>query len=180
MEELENEIIHEEETVVSDEEFSFDYSDLNINNREWVDEISPNESVSQISRGSEASSLTLGSTVWSYFERNPSYAQGFNVCKRCSTKYRLSTSVTTLRKHLEEKHQLKTPVKKNKVFEVKKHDPFEKDEQKEYDNHLIQWIICDLQPFTIVENNHFKKFIGFFCPRYTIPDRRKVKGLVYL
>jgi hypothetical protein len=172
MEELEEEIISEE-TIIGDEELDFEYTDLD--NREWEDDINPNESVSQISQDSGASSLISGSSVWLYFDKNPSYALGFNVCKKCSTKYKLSTSVTTLRKHLE-KHQLKVPTKKYKVIGIKKQDPFEKEEQKEHDDYLIQWLICDLQPFTIVDNYYFRKFVNFFCSRYIIPDRHKVKG----
>src|SRR5215207_6586219 len=81
------------------------------NEEEW-EEVRPEESVSQIIRntdseanaGSEISvsdtSAAVGSTVWLYFERNPSYASGYNVCKRCSKKFKVSTSVTTLRTHL--------------------------------------------------------------------------------
>lgn len=170
--ESEEEIISVE-TILSDEGYDFEYADLD--NREWEDDINPNESVSQISQDSESSSLISGSSVWLYFDKNPTYAQGFNVCKRCATRYKLSTSVSTLRKHLE-KHQLKVPIKKHKVIGVKNQDPFEKEQQKEHDNHLIQWLICDLQPFTIVENYYFRKFVNFFCPRYIIPDRHKVKG----
>lgn len=38
------------------------------------------------------------------------YAQGYNVCKECSKKYKLTSSVTTLRKHLQT-HQVNAPVR---------------------------------------------------------------------
>jgi hypothetical protein len=60
MEELEEEIISEE-TIIGDEELDFEYTDLD--NREWEDDINPNESVSQISQDSGASSLIFGSSV---------------------------------------------------------------------------------------------------------------------
>jgi hypothetical protein len=52
MEELEEEIISEE-TIIGDEKLDFEYTDLD--NREWEDDINPNESVSQISQDSGAS-----------------------------------------------------------------------------------------------------------------------------
>jgi hypothetical protein len=148
-------------------------------NEDWEDviAINPDDSASQIFRLDSEASSTTGSSVWAYYDKNPPGAQGFNVCKKCSSRYKLSTSVTTLRNHLE-KHQIKIPIKKLKV-NVKKKDLFDKEEQKEHDNHLVQWLICDLQPFTIVDNNYFRKFVNFFCPRYIIPDRHKIKGKIH-
>src|SRR3954454_15428987 len=128
--------------------------------------------------GSEISipdiSMISGSTVWLYFDKSPSYATGFNVCKRCSKRFKVTTSVSTLRVHLK-LHQLKAPTKKQTVS-MKKKNPLEEEEQKKHDEFLIQWLISDLQPFTVVDNHHFKEFISFFCSRYVIPDRHKVKG----
>jgi len=149
-----------------------------MHNEEWEDIITPDESISQISQiSSETSTLEAGSSVWLYFDKNPSHTPGYNVCKKCSTKYKLTTSVTILRTHLK-KHQLRAPIKKHKVI-IKRKDPFDDEEQKEHNNQLIQWLICDQQPFTIVDNNYFKKFVNFFCPHYIIPDRHKVKGKVH-
>ncbi|GBB93663.1 hypothetical protein RclHR1_22090001 [Rhizophagus clarus] len=146
----------------------------------WEDTINPDESVSQVLNknsevDSEASTLS-GSSVWLFFDKNPDSAPGYNVCKECSAKYKLSSSVTTLRKHLE-KHRFKVPTKKQ-VVETKKKEPFKEDEQKKHDEYLVRWLICDLQPFTVVDNYYFREFINFFCPRYVIPDRHKAKDLI--
>jgi hypothetical protein len=137
------------------------------------------ESASQISGTASETSTSMAlssnsSSVWLYFDRNPAYAPGYNVCKTCSKRYKSSTSVTSLRTHLE-KHQLKAPTKTEKD-EKKSNNPFNKREQKEHDNYLIQWLIQDLQPFTVVDNSSFRAFINYFCPRYKIPDRHKAKG----
>jgi len=138
------------------------------------------ESVSQISEiTSETSTSTVlssstSSSVWIYFDKNPAYAPGYSVCKKCLKKYQLSTSVTSLRKHLD-KHNLKAPTKTEKV-EKKQANLFNKREQKEHDNYLIQWFIQDLQPFTVVDNPSFRAFVNYFCPRYAIPGRQKTKG----
>ena len=122
-----------EKTITSDEEIYFE--DANFD-KEWEDIINPDESVSQISQASsETSSLIAGNSVWNHFDKNPPHARGFNVCKKCLCRYKLSTSVSTLRKYLE-KHQLKIPSKKHIII-VKK-NPFEKEEQKEHDEHLVQ------------------------------------------
>ncbi|GBC10039.1 hypothetical protein RclHR1_00930017 [Rhizophagus clarus] len=107
----------------------------------WEDTINPNESVSQVLNknsevDSEASTLS-GSSVWLFFDKNPDSAPGYNVCKECSAKYKLSSSVTTLRKHLE-KHRFKVPTKKQ-VVETKKKEPFKEDEQKKHDEYLVRW-----------------------------------------
>src|ERR1044072_7826423 len=136
--------------------------------------VNPDESVSQISRLTSDIDETSGSAVWIYFDRNPSYAPGYNVCKKCSIRYKVTTSVTTLRNHLK-KHQLKVPTKKQKTVVKKKEQPFDEAEREKHDNHLLQWLICDLQPFTVVDNEHFRNFLNFFCPHYDIPDRHKVK-----
>ena len=165
------------ETTMSDDNENAEWEDIfNLVHDPDNESINPNESVSQISQITSDISETSGSTVWIYFDKNPSYAQGFNVCKKCSNKYSITTSVTTLRTHLK-KHQIKTPIKKKNVV-MKKKEPFDEMERKEHDDHLVEWLVCDLQPFTVVDNKHFRKFLSFFCPRYDIPDRHKVKGKV--
>lgn len=57
--------------------------------------------------------IDLSSSVWIYFDKNPVYAPGYNVCKTCSKKYSPSTSVTVLRNHLQG-HQLKAPTRAEK------------------------------------------------------------------
>lgn len=133
------------------------------------------ESVSQVSGASTSTALSEGSSsVWMYFDRDPVDAPGYNVCKNCSKKYKLSTSVSSLRKHLRT-HQLNAPTRAEKR-EKKTDNPLSKREQAEYDKYLIQWLIQDLQPFTVVDNPSFKTFVNILCSRYVIPDRHKAKG----
>ena len=163
------------ERMSSDEEFNPDQENLEeYDTEEWEDVLGPEEQIC-----SELSALdisnTLGSTVWLYFDKNPSYAPGYNVCKKCSRRYKTTTGVSSLRKHLK-KHQLQAPTKKHQVL-IKKCVPFNDEEQKIHDKYLTDWLICDLQPFTVVETHHFKAFLNFFCPNYIIPDRHKAKGI---
>ena len=134
-----------------DEEFNLDQENPEeYDTEEWEDVLGPEEQIC-----SELSALdisnTLGSTVWLYFDKNPSYAPGYNVCKKCSRRYKTTTGVSSLRKHL----------KNTKI----------------HNKYLTDWLICDLQPFTVIETHHFKAFLNFFCPNYIIPDRHKAKGI---
>ncbi len=95
-------------SLEQNEEMSYDEfeSEEIINNEEndfenlWED-INPNESISQIYNieNTESESETIaevGSSVWLYFNKSPSHAPGYNVCKKCSNKYKLTTSVSSL------------------------------------------------------------------------------------
>lgn len=163
-----------------DEQLEF-FMDQDMNNLyyEDFDNINPDESISQVFgvEQSEAdvtsSSVSRTSAVWEYFDRNPPHAQGYNVCKMCSHKYMLTTGVSSLRKHLNEHHQLQPPSRNQRVT-IRMH-PFGEKEQKEHTKYLLQWLICDLQPFTVVDNPYFRAFINHFCPRYTVPERHQVK-----
>ena len=191
------EMDNDSEKTLSDEEFDpnqFDDDNNDDDDDGWEinleeeinlinlnEEISPSESASQVSGASSTTSTApsnnTSSTVWLYFDKNPAYTSGYNVCKSCSKKYQLSSSVSTLQKHLKI-HQLKAPTKTQNV-EEKKECAFDKDEQEEHDKYLVQWLIQGLQPFTVVENSFFRAFVNFLCSRYNIPNRHKAKGKFY-
>ncbi len=162
------------EILLSNEEF--DPNQFENSEDEW--KIGSDELASQVSKASESTILSdcSSSSVWIYYEKNLTYTLDFNVYTKCSKKYKTSTSVSNLWKHLET-YQIKTLTKKQKITK-KKEIRFNKKEQKEHDNYLIWWIIQDLQPFTIIDNPFFRGFIEFLYSRYTIPDRHKVKGKI--
>ncbi|CAH1767388.1 64_t:CDS:1, partial [Entrophospora sp. SA101] len=64
--------------------------DMNNSYYEDFDNINPDESISQVFGDEQSetdvtsSSVSRTSAVWEYFDRNPSYALGYNVCKMCS------------------------------------------------------------------------------------------------
>jgi len=166
------------EETISEKTLSDDEFDLN----QFVDEDDGNEwdlasQVSGISETSISTDLSI-SSVWMYFDRNPEFAPDYNVCRICSKKYKQSTSVTTLRKHLQE-HQLKAPTRAERKGKTS-NNPLSKKEQNEYDKYLVQWLIRDLQPFTVVDDPSFRAFVNSLCPRYVIPDRHKAKGKLKL
>ena len=126
---------------------------------------------------STTSSTTLTSSlVWEHFDKNPAHALGYNVCKKCTIKYKLTTGISTLRKHLKDHHQMQVPARIQRT--IARIEPFYEQEQMEHTKYLIRWLICDLQPFTTVDNPYFRAFVSHFCPRYTIPERHQVKDFI--
>jgi hypothetical protein len=177
------------EKTVSEDEFDpnkfVDSDDGNADewdSNEFVDDKDADEwdSVSLVSGASETSTLTdfSKSSVWAYFEKNPVYAPGYNICKKCSKKYSQSTSVTVLRNHLQG-HQLKALTRSEKTGRVRV-NTLSKKEQEESNKYLVQWLIRNLQPFTVVDDLSFRAFTNSLCSRYVTPDRHRVKGKINL
>ena len=92
---------------------------------------------------------------------------------------KLTTGTTTLHKHLKDQHQIDIPVRSvKKQRTITEIEPFDEQKQMEHTKYLVQWLICDLQPFTTVDNSYFRAFVSHFCPRYTMPERHQVKDLI--
>lgn len=43
---------------------------------------------------------------------------------------------------------------------------------------LVNWITIDQQPFTVVENESFQKFMSAVQLRYRLPTRRTLKEMI--
>ncbi|CAI2190567.1 12067_t:CDS:2, partial [Funneliformis geosporum] len=52
------------------------------------------------------------------------------------------------------------------------------EEQKKKHIFLVNWVIIDQQPFTLVENQSFKKFILEIQPRYKLPSQFTLKNMI--
>ncbi len=52
--------------------------------------------------------------------------------------------------------------------------PKESTKRKNIDNALIEMIVTDLQPISVVEDNGFQKFVSVLDPRHELPSRRTV------
>lgn len=84
-------------------------------------------------------------------------------------------STTTLERHLKSKHP---NVYNNLEQEETRTIPWTAETHKEKHKLFVNWIITDQQPFTIVENQNFKKFIASIQPRYKIPSRHTLKDMI--
>lgn len=52
------------------------------------------------------------------------------------------------------------------------------DRKQELDEALVNVIVKDLQPFSIVDDSGFKDFVALLDPTYTLPSRRALKNMV--
>src|SRR3954464_1811982 len=112
------------------------------------------------------------SDVWEYFQKiqneDNTIILSIN-CQLCEAEYGISTSTTTLRRHLTGTHssvynqQQKQPL------------PYTLAEQKHITVNLAQWISVDLQPFSVVKRIEFQQFIHTLDSCYTIPCRQTIK-----
>ena len=95
---------------------------------------------------SDTQSISSISLVWEHFDEELPDAPVHNVCKKCSFRYKLTTGISTLRKHLKDHHQIVAPTRNTKkqktTTDVR---PFNQQEQAEHTEYLIRWLICDVE-----------------------------------
>jgi hypothetical protein len=121
------------------------------------------------------------SKIWEYFERI-SEEEGDNInnyitCNLCQLRLSANNSTTTLERHLRSKH--KTDYDKYKSnSETKQLGYWNTELLQEKHKLFINWIITDQQPFTVVENKNFRKFLSSIQPRYKLPSRHTVKSMI--
>ncbi|CAI2196506.1 16980_t:CDS:1, partial [Funneliformis geosporum] len=166
-----------------DNEFEYDL-DLN--------DISPDESAStirsssRISGGSSGSAVRpllnsrvgpkLSSTVWNFFDKNTVEHPGVPVCQNCKAVFESSSSTSSLRRHLNS-HQIVAPKRQRFITEYRI-DPHTTRDQQERDDAIIKWIICDQQPFTVVECPEWREMILKFDQRYRFHNRQTTKDQI--
>jgi len=121
------------------------------------------------------------SEIWKYFEkisieREDNSIEHHIKCNVCQTLLSSNNSTTTLERHLKSKHRAEFD-KFKQGAEVKS-EQWSTEVQKEKHKLLINWIITDQQPFTIVENKSFKKFMLTIQPKYRLPSRHTIKDMI--
>src|SRR5688572_8449695 len=99
------------------------------------------------------------SDVWEFFQRIKNDNNVISIdCQLCKATYGVTTSTTTLRRHLLSIH--------NSVYTS------DNQQQRQITSYttvkLTKWIVVDLQPFSIVEQVEFQQFIHTLDSRYTI------------
>lgn len=130
----------------------------------------------------EKSKSYLPSKVWDYFEKKSvaeedDKVEKYILCNICQSHLSIHNSTTTLERHLRAKHHAEYDKLKQEV-EVKQSEPWAIEVQTEKHNLFINWIITDQQPFTIVENKDFRKFLWSIQPKYKLPSRNTVKDMI--
>ena len=79
-------------------------------------------------------------------------------CLLCQVKYSKNTGISTIKKHFSNFHE---EAYKEAMKEAVNVEPYtEKDSKKVelINSQLYEWIICDQQPFNVVENNEFQNW----------------------
>ncbi|CAG8778913.1 16207_t:CDS:1, partial [Cetraspora pellucida] len=82
-------------------------------------------------------------------------------------------------RHLEDEHNIIAPKQPKKRLINEDHDtPYSVEEQQEHDDVVTKWILCDLQPFTVVECKEWWDMIKKFDSRYQFHNRHTEKDHV--
>jgi len=115
------------------------------------------------------------SDVWKFFQKIndvDNVAISIN-CQLCEASYGLTTSTTTLRRHLSTIHS--SVYTSNNSQQQSQISPYTPSEQKHITVKLAQWISVDLQPFSVVEQVEFQQFVHTLDSRYIVPCRQTIK-----
>ncbi|CAG8846760.1 39806_t:CDS:2, partial [Gigaspora margarita] len=95
---------------------------------------------------------------------------GIPVCKICKTEFSKSSSTLTLARHLTI-HNIVALKQGKKPLNL---NPHSKIEQQKRTNLVVRWIICDLQPFSIVEGEEWQSMISKFDPQYQFSTEKSL------
>jgi hypothetical protein len=101
------------------------------------------------------------------------------LCKKCDKEFSKTSSVTTLRRHLRQIHSVIAPKIQRTLHEYRD-DPHNSIDQEKRDEAVINWIICDLQSISVVENEEWRKMISVFDTRYRFHNRTTIHDYIML
>ncbi|CAG8811533.1 11831_t:CDS:1, partial [Racocetra fulgida] len=157
----------------------------NIN--DLFEEVSTSDTNSQVSQETNTIDLpsqsnyrprrTKSSAIWPYFDTETAANPGDPVCLKCKKVFSKTTSISTLRRHLN-KHKIMAPARRQTILRFPRTDPYSDNEQRKRNKKLITWIIADQQPFTVVENQHFNEFIHLIDPQYIVLTQQAAKTMI--
>lgn len=126
--------------------------------------------------------------IWKHFgfpKRNNNVDQSCVICKVCAQTLRYSGNTTNLSDHMKRKHpalldsrapssisqsQDLVKYKQPSIFSTKLSGESQRSTQ--ITSAILQFIVKDLRPFSVVSNEGFKNMISTLEPRYTIPGRQ--------
>ena len=105
------------------------------------------------------------STIWAHFDTKTAKYPGRPVCQKCKAVFSSASGTTTLKRHLSS-HKIAAPRMRQSTMHDYRTDPYPKNEQDERDILVANWVVCDIQPFSVVENEEWRQMITKFDPRY--------------
>jgi hypothetical protein len=142
---------------------------------------------SEAATHSEVQTLANDKTVadvWRFFTRKEKVTKDqseneiieqFILCNVGQCQLSPNNSTTTLERHLKAKHHdAYIELYEKKITVELWSDEMQKAKHKLF----INWVVIDQQPFTIVNNLSFQKFMSSIQPRYRIPSRNTLKEMI--
>ncbi|KAG9261818.1 zinc finger BED domain-containing protein 4-like [Astyanax mexicanus] len=122
------------------------------------------------------------SEVWEHFELLPSNKVK---CLVCSQQLAYNNNTSSMLRHFRAKHenipcQSRTTLSSTQgiAYSFLLVYIFYPSSQQMLDSALVNMIVKDLQPFTIVDDAGFREFVGILDPTYVIPSRKALKSMV--
>ena len=112
--------------------------------------------------------------IWQYLSWNTDKTH--ITCNLCQQQYSHKMGISTIKGHYITNHKDEWTI----IEQQRTIKPVEKYGKKDIKTILhinslfFQWIICDQQSFSIVENNDFIAFVATLDPRYKLPSRQTV------
>jgi hypothetical protein len=190
-----------ENEVLVDVDFGDDHTEIMDEITEISGVMADNEAAagSGVAAGSEAAAAGSGATtgggaatggakmpadVWNFFTRKEKVTRDqdgnekfekFIFCNVGQCHLSSNNSTTTLERHLKSKHHEAYIELNEKRINI---EPWSTEIQKAKNELFINWIVVDQQPFTIVDNSSFQKFMSSIQPRYKLPSRHTLKEMV--
>ena len=126
------------------------------------------------------------SAVWQHFEKifDNGGIHLQSQCNYCSQIYSAKCSTTTLNDHWKAKHSKIQPggigsiemafsnIQQQQIVKLRG------EEHVNLLNKLINWIIIDCQPFSVVDSYPFQEFINDLNPRFKVPSRQTLRNKI--
>lgn len=98
-------------------------------------------------------------------------------CKFCRTTFGPKTGTSTITRHFQSKHSNEFNQFKQSTLPFRRTDPYGKHDKAKVtvlNDALLKWVICDQQPFNLMENQHFRELILELDNRYQLPSRQTI------
>ncbi|XP_054635140.1 zinc finger BED domain-containing protein 4-like isoform X1 [Dunckerocampus dactyliophorus] len=89
-------------------------------------------------------------------------------CLICPQELAYHDNTSSMMRHLRSIHHVGTPQMSNQTF----NPPPAVSRKQQLDAALVDMIVVDMQPFSIVEDKGFKAFVNLLDPTYIIPNRK--------
>lgn len=112
------------------------------------------------------------STVWAHIQQN---ADKVSMCKYCDKAFSSKSTTGNFRRHLNAFHSDKLESVRDQGDQSATSISFDKELATK---RFIKWIVCDLQPFTTADNQHFREFVEVLNAQYKIPSADYTKSLI--